>query len=1660
MIAFMATLAGPRRAPAESCARKPAGVMFAVALLLPLLFVLLGAGALAQLPLPDTAAPRRPIYNLGLDEFWIGGVLATKAPDAQPYGDVWNFLRDIGVKVIEIREHIADDYWHVDSLAAHAAADEWLIPNIAGILSRAGNGREAVFFPFDSAQSYYYRNEFVTRSGGDTARNFTVAPGGALEQVYDASTTTANQTVASGMAFGYVAGQKRWPTQPDTIGRTVDCSSFITNQIDGLQSPWHYITVTGHMFDPNIGGGDASVGNNTAVLVIEIWCEIPKGSTFQNANGQAESATNNVEYLFRSFNVLKKHLAPLAGPNPNFDLYRDTTFAVDMRTAPGTLRGGPYHANNSAHRFDIRVRWVGAEKVALRGVSLRDSIGWLLRANDAPCISHRNAIMNLARRFVNDSTQSPVAARRAIMRLYTGDEGKLFEHGPYAAIDSILNATVFGAGNDTLRGVRAYRAQNRHNNPVQHTLDDQPELAVELYPGDVWYRRGQSYQQFHGVSDIQLPSIAEHNGGRWLVPLMQPTPADVQRYERFMQRFHMGQYIVGPNSEFQYGVSFANELGHAAWSSRRTGKRLTIWPSTMSPFNIQPLYDTADHFLRADTTWTHILEAAELRAIVNLGLAYGARGVHYSWIGSDTEEVWAVDRNAHPSDTVQRWNFYNDFGPVGRLMTMQENRRDTFLIRRKPEPDNLGRPEARFLNFYTGWGNRLDEMRWLNKRWFPTIGLAMAHLHWRDGYSMHFLVPQAYMPDTVDGAIQTRSRALPATEIVRGIQALNRDGVADSAAETYVELGLFDTLKGVTHLADTMHIFVVNRRTFERPRDIPDTSALGRRLDSLAETRTLAIRFNIKHPVSDHYNMIRVREIAADTNRLPLSDMPRQGLDTVVYGDSTAMLTLRPGGAALLRITFCPPETALGPAELRRGSQKKMLYSGDRYYCTYVRRKTCKFPLNVPMNQRHPVTDDAVFLRRSFPMTDTTGAIQWEPIEWVISDTTNEVLFLQNRFPSLTLRNRGDSTIVSVVWTNYGGDSAGVGHRVNYRAVLSAGPTVLLAPIELVGIAHGRMDSTWGTPVASRLHGCDMIAWGDSLYGIMARARRLKAAWNAAGTYSPQADSVSLALPSSAYHGRFPSMPPFADIRSNDSNVAIVWEHNSPSPSIFYARLVHSHAGANDVVGARDVMRVSQPLAMAINPSVDQLQDVWHRLLDGVTWEEITPNHAGSTWWWETWVHFRSVRTPTTITPGTPDTIGVPDLGWESKRFAWYGDYSESMWSNQVFPNTSALNQEIDTAHQFEAPYFTVVHRYLAADVRHWPISLTLYRGMGNSEIRYGSQLFTPTPLRRYVQDGYRPSGASADVRLPLRYAGVYQMPPQPDTDRYSSIHTSRQFYAKDRPIGYVAEGREGLIHMSDTAPATYRFALHDVWASGAANAGPVAMRPWAYNASAAHPFGVADIGELRTLMCGGMFAAHDSTTIGCYVSGSFNGDTARAAGSAVTLVAELVDSASGTVVRRLDSFRLTPTAPLYANMVSADVDLLSGTYYVRLRVDTASMVLDSLASGSNVAATAMQWDVFDAPAAKIRRLDEGAARIRLAVRPNLVVSATSALFSVSGGGPVSLALFDATGRCARVILDRVEMEEGRYSLDVPVVGLAAGAYMLELRSGNSRAVAKLVVAQ
>jgi hypothetical protein len=324
------------------------------------------------------------------------------------------------------------------------------------------------------------------------------------------------------------------------------------------------------------------------------------------------------------------------------------------------------------------------------------------------------------------------------------------------------------------------------------------------------------------------------------------------------------------------------------------------------------LKDAAD---RVDTLMSHPPEAAELRALVNLSLAYGARGIHYYWLGNYIN--FAYRSPLDPAKWLGSNDSWGSNGPLTSDTTLDHAAMFAITDNQPTSEHPLGTPRILIPNFFVGYGVRTREVKRLDT-WLARVGPEMAKLRWRNSYSMHMTGPHPNIDPN-----QVRPRPLPGAEIVRSIATTARAGAADPPYTTYVELGLFDVQPGIgdgrrDSLRDVQHIFVVNRRAFERPDDIDAASPLGRRLDSLAESRRLTIGFNLVRASQWRTNIIHVRELAADTTRLPLASAPRQPLDTFIVADGAVELWLRPGGGALLEISY-PLVTLLSESAGRTG---------------------------------------------------------------------------------------------------------------------------------------------------------------------------------------------------------------------------------------------------------------------------------------------------------------------------------------------------------------------------------------------------------------------------------------------------------------------------------------------------------------------------------------------------------------------------------------------------------------------------------------------------------------------------------------------------------------------------------------------------------------------
>lgn len=904
----------------------------------------------------ETPAPRRSLYGVGDGEFMIGAYMGTSPPPGQPIDSLWGFARSMGLNFMRV--NLASPA-QAGELANSPARDSLMLIAMTGLVNYAGWGREVEFYPFDSVQSAYWENRFTERDGGAQQYN-TSEPGVPQERLYSLATTDPDQQIAGRIAYGWKPWQRsRYSSKSyDTNAQNVD--AMLGTRLDFYPYNTHYVVVRGRLIDSAL---NPEIPDDSALLRVELWYEIPKGRSYVESDHPVtffldsarlatpryldslrnahlpnmvlfysdtlssaeregltgslleeyqESAGCNEEILYKTLYITKGSLRGIPGSG----LYRDTSIAVDMARSPGSPPG-PLFPGNESKRLDIRAYWLGGEQVALRSIALRDSIGELMLGRREGSIAFQREVRNEIRQTLRNPDST---LRDGIIALVSGNEPADLEYATWNAVDRLIKSD-HNRGKNTGDSVGAFIEGVRYawTGVVDnwHHLTEAGIVSIEIGMSNVPTKDSiftESSSDPFGRAYPKLPSISEHNGGRFHIPTMEVSPEGIEAYEATLQNGFVGRYTPYAPAYSDYQLRWTTLLGQAARTARRTGRRMLSIPFTTVETSIDPYIQRVTvagqsvDSIMFDVSLPHLPEPSELRLMVNLSLCYGANGIYYYWFGSTENEVYGTSVNG-----ISTHRYYTDLGSNGpRTDDTIRDLEHQFVY------SNPGIPERAVIpNFYIGFGARTAELRWLNG-WLQRIGAEMMKLRWRDAYSIHF---SQLDPMTFD-RLEPYPRPLPSHEIVSEVKAYNpRTGQVDAPLRTYVELGLFDRKSSLlfpgNRLLDTHHIVVVNRRAFEIPdtlvkvdRDrLVDTLLIGgdraRAMRELTEARRIEIRFNLPSIDSGalRHNLIRVREIAPDTRPLPGEIAPRRGLDTVVHQDSIVMLMLRPGGGALLRIT-------------------------------------------------------------------------------------------------------------------------------------------------------------------------------------------------------------------------------------------------------------------------------------------------------------------------------------------------------------------------------------------------------------------------------------------------------------------------------------------------------------------------------------------------------------------------------------------------------------------------------------------------------------------------------------------------------------------------------------------------------------------------------------
>lgn len=1640
----------------------------------------------------DTALPEmRAIRRAAAQDGFPIGLFVYSYDFNHPFWEIVHYMNRVGID--HMIHGVRKDYdgyrqldnWDryqelLDSLEAHGAR---IIPLIdyggwAGLPTYAGeaeHGREIAFYPFDSSQMRYwgvYENLFTFFDFDSTLINLDESNFNPnkdyppRESIYNPA-SMANQTIASGIAFDHKAGQTvrwnqvyqsgAWNAVPNPVNATA-----LFEHIDWTGDPWHthrsphHLVVTGHLFsNPN------PVSDNTPLLRINVWYEVDKGKTYYDSSGVMQTADTNLRFLYKTVEITRGELKPVDPSNPNWNAYREAIKRVSFENEG---MGGPTKDGATARRFDLEVIYLGGEKLALRGVTVRDSVASLLMDPGTAGDNYRLKIEREIDTLVRDPATGLL--RPGVYNLNVADEPPYTQFAGFREVKRLIEEN-FAYGTDTMTSLNGTAI------PFIQWLGDADWMVSGNYLGNAFYHLGELFDLTTTIGGQTLqyqdvPSARQHNGGTWHIgelfdfdslgsaSYVATLPQRIEYMETIWNHGRMGAGTPGQNLHWKFDASWRVRGLHASASrARDLGRPFQNYIGPISNISISYQQGTQAY----DTNCDHRFERAELRAILRLGvLAYGARGITFYKLPTFPwgEEDDSTTGNHVPGHVLSTQEIcltgFNVADTAFDFIDWTIRDPGSFqVVNQKIINDSLGVVPGLYVGFRSAYREMTESVAWLRQ-----IGPFMTGLRWRDAYSVHF---QSDLPGSGYDDSQVQHRPLPSDEIVTAVTARHPiTGAVDSAYAAYVELGLYETMIGTTggvrdRMKDTNYIAVVNRRVFTTENyadvledgsgyDSATRAAMTALLDTLSETRTITLKLNLLDyylPIDNRqYQHVRVRQLFPDTAHLPLLGKPHV-LDTIVGASADIEVVLGAGRGCILQVVRVPPDESIASGLLGRNNQRKMLYdpASHRYFSTFHRFDTVS-------NDWH------IYFRRSIPV-DTTGTILWEPMEWAISKQMHgeDAPRTLNTHPSLTYRRLPSGGLrLSVVWTAHPNDTV---HAPTEREVLmrdityywylnGQGDTVkvmISTPLRSVGFHYGYNGEEWGTAVISSAGFGDYVAWSDSTKGIVARGRLLDTSLVFVPTWTPY-DTVTLRWTDTIGMppGKYPTLPPFAHRALNLTSVGIAWQQQwPPYTGITYGRLYYtppSGGGPSIRIGYTTTpeelflsphMGLGSNTQQHVHPSIDQSQDALGRVMEGVTWERHYYAGGGN---YITDVYYRSLLFDTASQ--MPTIVGA----WINKQ-----DGTFDADPGYGYPVISSQNQVMTPADSNEIPLFSIV--YMKDDDIQSMSKRDVQWLMGDPEWR------TEQP-ELYTFRGALPSGTAAEGRLTDRYAALYLR-----TDD-SVLRTSREFFSRARPGGYLAEGVEVWGMVDDSLSLSIGARLYDVWKSDIYSSLPLGIAP-SSNRDSLH--------QLLHMLRSRCFQTSDSVEIGGTVwLQLFAGDSSGAVGRSVICMTELVDSATGDVVAVLDSTVLDVEQREAYVQVDRVVDVLSGTYYVRLRLEAegleANVALDNAAKRS----LGFVYGWVPALASKrVLRLDDMAGnRARISAQPNPFGRGTEVRFSTPRQDYVSVTVYDALGRKIGTLVDRELFDAGRYAVGFDGAGLPAGAYVIELRTSTERVVEKVMV--
>ncbi len=616
--------------------------------------------------LPEMLTPRRlgrpgqPVFPIGLFVYHYDY--------NRPFWELVPYLDRIGADHLihavqkSYDGYRAQDNWEryrelLDTLEVHGKR---MVPLIAyggqhdhpSYVVEAERGREIVFFPFDSSQMRYwgvYENVFTSYQYDSIAVNpehFDPRDSSALREVIYNPGSLADQTVASGIAFDYRPGQTvRWDRlyqggnwEPVSAASRINATALFED-VDYAwwneeEDRWegdryhthrtpHYIVVTGHLFD------SGTTALSDPLLRINVWYEIDKGKVYRDSANVYRTADTNLRFLYKTVEVTKQDLYPGDILNPNWNAYREAAKKISFRKEG---MGGPTDTGVTAQRFDLEVIYLGGEKLALRSVAVRDSIAHLLMDPGSAGNTYRGNIERELDTLLRYGYSPDSAIRTGIYNLNIADEPPFTQFAGFRETKRLIERNFVADGADTLTTLNGWAIpflqwlgeagwHTKGNYLGNHFYDNGAIFKIDPNPGSLRYR--------------DIPSVTQHNGGRWTIPELfdfdslgsapyaATLPGRIDTMELLFQHTRMGAALPEQTNLPWWITELwrVYQQHQAATQSTRMGVPFQNYIGPNSWFRL--FYNDAT--LSYDTIADHRPERGELRAMLNLGLAYGAR---------------------------------------------------------------------------------------------------------------------------------------------------------------------------------------------------------------------------------------------------------------------------------------------------------------------------------------------------------------------------------------------------------------------------------------------------------------------------------------------------------------------------------------------------------------------------------------------------------------------------------------------------------------------------------------------------------------------------------------------------------------------------------------------------------------------------------------------------------------------------------------------------------------------------------------------------------------------------------------------------------------------------------------------------------------------------